>query len=1281
MRIFTLFIIQILLLNVVQAQIYQLKWRDQLGSHAIGEREYKVPQLLNASAYNDDLNLPHFYWNEEVSSPLKLSFHILNEIQINASELGDIPIEDLPSEPAFNVGVFKARNQYHQVIDVTGIYKDQQGIKKIISFEIKSSKESAQRIARYQTSNISPVLDIQNGRFYKISVDTTGIYKINKEFLRKNNIPLDFDPSKFKVYGNGGMMLPENPGAFRYKGLQEVAIEAVGLEDGSFDQEDYYLFYAQGPNGIVRNPILKGDQVGDHSTHLYENKAYYFINFDGITNGKRIQTSEINANPKETFRSFDQVLFYENDSLNLYNVGRLWVGESFFENSDFQIQFNGNGPVSNPTFNYQLVGTNAQNISYTIQVNNTEIIHNSFGRGDLRKEAGSINFSSINYPIHIQVNVDNSLNPAAGVYLDYLRLNFKQNLSFNNQQLGFRWLDGLTENEVYAFNLSGDPTYVWDVSDRVNAKQLTGQNGVYKFQVKARAYPNEFIAFNPNQAFTPNYEKQIENQSLASLSGIDYVIVTHPKFIAQAQRLARAHEQVSGVKTAVVTTEQVYNEFGSGSQDIGAIRDFFKFLYEKDGALKYALLLGDSSYDFKDRIPHNTNMVPSYQSDYSIGVSSSFVSDDFFGILDDADYGLNLSQLDIAVGRLPADDINEAEVLVGKTLSYLNTNTSYGTPFGDWRTKVTFVVDDDNPGSNSAFHTTVENKSAQYIENNLPFYTVEKLYADAYEQVGTSGGLRYPALEKGIVNAIESGTLLLNYFGHGGVNGWAQERIFTQNQVKNLRNWDKENAKLPILLTVTCDFTVWDIPQISSGGEMMIKNPAGGAVAMLTTSREIPVSYGLYMNDIVVKQLFQVENDQYLPIGEALRRAKLAYSSAAGLKLNLIGDPLISLARPSKKVNIDKINGIDANQFTQTIQALDFVSIEGSVLSGASNSIDVGFNGTVAGTLYDKATEKTTLNNDGNLDKLTFKEQTNAIYRGGSKVENGKFKFEFYVPKDINFDVGNGKMLFYVHNEIEDGVQYKNDIKVGGINENSEVKNDQEGPVVGLYMNNLNFANGGITDRNPYLLACVIDSTGINATGAGIGHDITQLLDGNINSTTVLNDFFEGGDASPCLNPKVKDFQKGRVLYKLNNLDLGEHTIQFRVWDINNNSTTQTLNFIVMENGEQNLHIKKLLNWPNPFTNQTYFHFEHNCPDVLQVQVQIFTIAGKLVKTIRQTVSAEPFREGYRTGKFAIPWDGLDDFGNKIGKGVYVYKTTVKGVNNETCKGQANAVEKLVILK
>lgn len=1261
------------------AQSYNITWKTKSSVAKSSKSTVFIPSIQSESSYIDSKNIPHFNVSEKISEFQNFDVRNFSTVEISAKDLGDIHISDLPEKPEFTAKTRKGRNILIKDIDITGLYRTGKRIYQITGFEVIRTGNVQPSMQRTPPA---PVLNSVNGRFYKISIDTTGIYRIDRSFLSLNGIPVDFNPQKFKIYGNGGMMLPEQPGAFRYSGLQENAIYAHGMDDGSMDEGDYFLFYAQGPNGINRN--INGIYP-EHSKNLYEDKAYYFINFEGASNGKRVQNFSTAQPAIETLGDFDQMYFYEHDSVNIYNIGRQWFSHDFARNNNFRVSFEGSGNITSDVLvSYSLLGVNAMNSSFSVSLNGTQAASAGFlGTGDPEFEIRSgSNPVSANYPLSVSIQTDFSQNPAGRIFLDYVRLSFKQQLTFNGSQLGFRWLQGIVPGQTYQFSLAGSPAMVWDVSDRTNARQLMPEGGIYKFQASAEMFHNEFIAFNPDDSKSPEFIGQIENQSLATLSGIDYVIVCYPDYKNKADQLAAAHERVNGVQTTVVTTEQVYNEFSSGSQDISAIRDFFKFLYES-GSLKYALLLGDSSYDFKDRIPNNTNKIPAYQSKASRGLSATFVTDDFFAILDDTDTVIprpDSQEMDIAIGRLPANTRDEANAMVDKTMSYINQNPQMGTPFGDWRSKIMFVVDDDEPGPGNAFHHHVDQLSAQFIEQFEPAYTLRKLYTDAFIQEGSSGGFRFPAVTDAIVNGMDTGTLLINYFGHGGLNGWAQERIFTQDEIRAATNFNQQFVRLPVFVAVTCDFTVWDIPQIVSGGELLIKNQNGGAVAMLTTSREIAVTYGININDKLIARLFEIQGDKFLPLGEALRLAKQDYNLGdEGLSVNLIGDPLISLARPPRGITIDRINGTDASSFNGTLRALDFVTVEGTVLNAASSGVDTNFNGELTGTLFDKSVEKTTLNNDGNLDVLTYDEQIDAIYRGSTDVENGNYKLEFYVPKDINFDVGNGKLLLYAQNGQTDGMSYKNDILVGDINPDGV--DDDEGPVVGLYMNNLHFANGGITDRNPYLLACVTDSTGINATGAGIGHDITQLLDGNINTTTVLNEYFEGGDASPCINPNLRDFQKGRVLYKLSNLELGEHTVTFRVWDINNNSTTETLDFVVMDNGDQQLYINRLLNWPNPFTTQTYFHFEHNCPEMLEVQVQIFTVSGKLVKTIRQSVTSAPFREGYRTDKFGIPWDGLDDYGNKIGRGVYLYRTTIKGANGETCRGTATGTEKLVILK
>ena len=456
-----------------------------------------------------------------------------------------------------------------------------------------------------------------------------------------------------------------------------------------------------------------------------------------------------------------------------------------------------------------------------------------------------------------------------------------------------------------------------------------------------------------------------------------------------------------------------------------------------------------------------------------------------------------------------------------------------------------------------------------------------------------------------------------------------------------------------------------------------MKLPQGGANSMITSSRAIATVYGRLFTETFTRNLFKLYNNDFLSVGDAFIAAKTEYGTDSNhLKVNLLGDPALKLSRPKNLISID--NKDIVSPVVGQLRALDFVKITGHV-NNQSGAIDNTFNGKVVINIFDKKLAKKTLNNDGNLTPvLNYFEEGSPIVKASGTVTNGTFTVEFYMPKDINYTVGDGRILAYADNNVFDVFNNKTQ-KVGDINPNGI--NDNEVPKVQLYLNNTNFVDGGITDSNPNLLACVTDNTGINSTGSGIGHDITVVLDGEVINTTVLNDFYTPGTGNGCINASFLDYQKGSVLYPFQNLKPGNHQLTFKVWDINNNSTTQTLNFVVRDPEAENLVVKKLLNWPNPFTNKTYIQFEHNCDDVLDVNVQVYTITGKLVRTFSTTVTSTPFLEGYRTHRTAIEWDGNDDFGAPVGKGTYIYKVLVKSQNQEKCKGTASLVEKLVILK
>lgn len=1296
----TLLFLFITALIGVNAQTVNIEWSGAKEYYIDFDKKVNLP-FFNNQGYSVSANIPYFVHQERVNGMGRVTLENIQYALVSASERGQLNLNSIPSSLQYKASIQKGGNEFNLVVSMLPFIKEGNLIKKVTSFQIVNQQGVPPDYQPEDTFDPATQSVLRTGNWYKIKIKKSGVFRLDKTFFQQNGIPTNFDPRTLKIYGNGGKMLNENPGDFRYGALQENAIQFNGQDDGSFDNGDFILFYGQGPHDWNRKSNSTLSNLS-HRFNVYSDDAYYFITFGGEY-GKRIQDVEVSGNPTQTFNQYHEYIFYEKDSINLNNIGRQWGGEIFNLEPSQNFVLNGNAPAVSDVFaRYRLIGKNAGNTSYQITLNGNSLENGVFSPSQSNQSFnpvdGQKSLVSNSSSFTFNITLGDNINPSAIIALDFLEVKYTANLSFNNSQMQFRRLENLNDGNVYGFSISG-PQKVWNISDLTTAVNISNSGGVYKYQSSSPYFLNEFIAFNENAAFTEiEFVGSVPNQDLRNLTDVDYAIVVHPDFLSEASRFANFRQQNDNVKVSVVTTEQVYNDFSSGAQDVSAIRDFFKHLRDSGSPLKYVLLFGGTSYDFKQRILNNTHRIPSYQSYTSNALSAdgeanSYVTDDFFTMLDNTDeimvvndfytYDSDLSsQMDIAVGRFPAHDLSEAKLLVDKTLAYHEKQPNQGSSFGDWKTKFYLVVDDDDPLPSIAFHTDVENSTATFIKNNIPYATTRKLYLDAFPASGTSGGQRYPQVNQGIANAFDLGSALVVYFGHGGPRSWAQERVITYEEINNFSNFSGLYARLPVVLTVTCDFTVWDVPEIASAGEYMLKNPNGGAVAMLTTSRPIATSYGRQFNKRIIEQILALNGDQYLPLGEALRIAKVGYTGGGAgnnhYSVNLLGDPMLSVTRPPRDIRITKINGEDASTFTGILRALDFVEIEGEVLNANGTAKDNSFNGKANATLFDKPINKTTLNNDGNIEVLNFQEQVNAIFKGGTNVTNGNFKFQFYVPKDINYEIGDGKLMVYAHNNVTDAVTTKT-VRVGDQNPNG--LDDDNGPAIGLYMNNLNFVDGGITDRDPYILACLVDSTGINTSGVAIGHDITGVLDGNIEGTYVLNEYYEGGDNNPCTNPQVLDYQKGQVMYKLSRLELGNHQIVFKAWDINNNSSEQTLDFVVMEDGSDHIYIDKLLNWPNPFTNQTYFHFEHNCDSELDVMVQIFTISGKLVKTIRQPVSAEPWREGYRTGRFAIPWDGLDDFGDKIGKGVYIYRVTARGQDSELCKGSATAIEKLVILK
>ncbi|CAL2090793.1 putative secreted protein (Por secretion system target) [Tenacibaculum sp. 190524A05c] len=1108
-----------------------------------------------------------------------------------------------------------------------------------------------------QTSNTV----LSNGTWYKFAIDTTGVFRINAEFLRNLGLnPNSIDPRNIKIYGNGGKTLPELASDFRYNDLQENSIFVSGEADGSFDSNDYILFYGIGPHSwSVDIP----NETASHVQNIYTNQAFYFITV-ADTPGKRITNQAVLTGTSTTaINTYDDYIFYEKENVSLLAVGRLWFGENFSVNrtQDFTLPFpnaaSGNTITVKVTAASQ--STTASNMNITVNGFNAPTIgfppvSSSTSSGLARYGQSTSQVNSAN-TISVQLDYNNNGNPSARAFLDYIEVIGKKNLTSSGQQFTFRSFTEAKATGIVDYTI-GNATEifrVWNVTDPINITNIENEstsNSNFIFKSNGGNL-NEYVVVNENDYYTPTQipDRRVTNQNIHALTDIDYLVITTSQLLNEAQRLADYHQNNSGLNSRVVLLSEIYNEFASGSPDVTGIRDFIKYLHDNSATnkLQYVCFFGDSSYDYKDRISGNNNVMPTFHATQSFDLVSSYVTDDYFVMIDDTDGRmLGNDDIDISSGRIPVTTVQQANNVVNKILSYYNTSS-----FGDWRNTVTLVADDIDVTTDATLQSGLE-EVADSIKKYKPIFNVNKIYADAFRQENSSGGERYPQVKNAITNTIEKGTLVFDYFGHGGEDGLAAERVLEIPQIQEFNN-----SNLPLFITVTCEFSRFDNPLRDTAGEQLFLNPNGGAVSMITTTRDVFISLGEAFNKELTKYVLDFDNADDA-ISKNLIKTKNETTSSQRFFIYYFGDPAMKLAIPKPDIRISRVNDVPITQPIDTLKALSRIKIDGIVTDNSGAPLN-NFNGTVFTTIFDKPIDKTTLDNDGFGIINTFDSQESKIFRGKSSAQNGNFSFEFIVPKDIKITYGNAKFSFYAENQEIDKSGINLDVVVGGINDNAP--EDLIGPDIQLFMNDESFIDGGTTNTSPNLIIKLSDISGINTSITAVDHDIVAILDDNQSEPIILNDFYE---------TELDDFTKGIVNYQLRDLSVGTHTIKIKAWDTYNNSSEATLTFEVVS--DTKLLLENVLNYPNPFTNYTEFWFNHNKPnEPLEVQVQVFTISGKLVKTINETVQT--------TGGLSrtINWNGLDDFGNKIGKGVYLYKLKVRSTVSNL---SSEKYEKLVIL-
>ena len=1132
-------------------------------------------------------------------------------------------------------------------------------IEKIESFDIEffSKPKSSTKYVSQEYLNESV---LRNGNWFKIKVNTTGIYKFTYSELLSMGIS---NPAKTKLYGNATGMLPSTNINIPDNDLIQNPIFFEKGSDGIFNQGDYILFYGQGADVWQYN---KSEDFYNLSTHNYSNYNYYFLTSD-IGNTMEMETLAESVEPEtQTITSFTDLLHYEINNFNLIKSGSQWFGEIFDITTEKEYNFSFPNIVSSKPvkIKYNVAARSAGESSFTLSANGQYLSTITIPAVVMNNQTSTYAFDNSQISLFNSTSSNISLllkynkySASSEGWLDYISINAVRNLSLESKQLIFRQKEEDTNENITKFLVSNitSETNFWDVSNPTNAKLIVGNknlnNGTFSFKTKTDSTTRCFVAFNQNNFLTAEVVGKIENQNLHSLNHQDMIIITNPEFVNQANQIAEIHRNTNNLKVAVVTNQQVYNEFSSGTRDAAAIRNFVKMIYNRPSAndtLKYLLLIGDGSYDNKNDNSENTNYIVSYQSKNSLSPTKSFITDDFFGLLDPTDNieSDNSGLIDIGIGRLPVKSSTEIQAIVNKITNYLNINNK-----GNWINSICFIGDDEDIN----IHMLDSDKLAEFVDSSYQHFYINKIFLDAYPQESSVIDESYPEVNRLINDEVNNGVFIFNYTGHGGEDKLAHENIVSVNDINS---WNNSN-KLAIFMTATCEFSRFDDFKQTSAGEFVLLNPKGGGIALFSTTRVVYSSPNYTLNRQFYNFIFNKDkNNNQLALGDVMRYTK-NHSGIGNNKRNfsLLGDPALRPPLPYYNIITDSINGESIINNTDTLKALSKVTIKGHIEDEQTNTLS-SYNGVLYPIVLDKKKTITTLANDGGS-TIDFNIQNNILFKGKASINDGQFLFSFVVPKDIAYNYGKGKISYYTSNSETDAKGYFKDFYIGGSSDS--INTDKDGPSINIYMNDENFVSGGLTDENPKLYAIINDSSGINTVGNGIGHDITGILDNNTSNTIILNDYYESD---------IDKYQQGKIEYQFSDISEGKHNLKIKLWDVNNNSTEEYIEFTVAKS--EKLAIKNVFNYPNPFTENTSFYFDHNRPNEdLEVLIQIFTVSGKLIKTISTILNSESFRSE------PIFWNGKDDYNDNIGRGVYFYKISVRTTLGNT----ATKIEKLVILK
>lgn len=1111
--------------------------------------------------------------------------------------------------------------------------------------------------ARYTQNSV-----LSQGKWYKIKIPETGVYKLTYKDLKKLGLS---NPQNVKIYGYGGWMLEENFLEKYVDDLPEVSIWMNKDQSEFRNDDDYILFYGRGDIKWTYNASSK---EFEQKQNPYSADNYYYVT-EIETPSKLMEKKNSFVSGGNVINVYNDYVLHEKELVNPGETGREFYGENFLKSPSVNVVLETQGATSDPgLLHYDFISKSSISSGlFTVNVNGQDTQVYTYPSNDQYTIALASN-DVIEVPELTDKNTINVTYKKGGtsdknVYLNYIRLNFKRHLKPYNAVTSFRSTD-LSPNLTFNISDATSSLLILDVTDHVSPQlQNSSLDGSTMSFSADNSSIKEYVMVDLskiNKIPTPSYEGvglgQINNQNLHALEPAEMIIIVNDHLKSYAKELADLHHSESGLTSLLVSPQDIYNEFSSGKPDATAYRRFMKMFYDRaqggDNYPKYLLLFGGGTYD--NRLIQNwsdeakQSMLLTYQSYNSLYEIGSYLTDDYFGFLDDDsspysasenDLSLSNSKLKLGIGRLPVRSQAEAVNIVSKIREYMN-----GDNDGIWQNIVTFVADDAIAGTNDINeerkHMVNAEELSDYISQNNPDFIIKKVYEDMYERVIESNGARYPDAKNALLDRINNGTLFLNFIGHGAATSWTHEYLLTMPDIESMNN-----DKLALWITATCDFSRFDANS-SSGGEVALLKEYGGAIALFSTVRVVYTGQNQKMNTSVTKYILNSQKGTKPRLGDIMRNAKnddLLNNDSNKLRFLLLGDPALQLAYPEPRyhVEVTEMNNRNSDADDINIQALDDVLIKGIVADQNGNIVS-DFNGTLQSMIFDAQQTLHTRGNKNNgtqdPDKvgIDYTDYTNSLFSGKTEVKNGEFEISFVAPKDILYADEQGKMSFYaIDNDNERKAQGSfYNYTVGGTNINRPEENNP--PVISkMYLNTDKFKSGDYVNSTPMFYAEVSDDTGINLSSA-IGHTMSLVIDG----ITVY-------DLAPYFQNEDNSNKKGSVTYWLPQLTEGKHTLEFTVWDVWNNSASETIDFVVTDDFTPSIYSFDI--WGNPAKEYTRFVISTNTPGSnVDVTFRVYSLTGALLWTTEQNGAANTL------SRYIYNWDLNTNTSGRLLPGIYI---------------------------